>query len=501
METPTTPPEPSVVRVRSFARNATWLMVAEAVGKIASFAFVVVVARGLGASEYGAFTFAVAFVGPFFALSAWGLDVTLIREVARKPEVFGSMFSSGLALRAGFGLVMLTLALAISPLFVDSSEGMLALAIVGAALLLDELSSYLRATFRSFDRMELHAIVVLTNRVMSVLLALLAFRLGASLIGVMITYLLGSLGAFVLGFLALLRYLPSVTSWRPQRRQMLTMLRKGAPLGVASVINMITFRADTVILQAVEGTIAVANYGIAYRFFESFLFITYNLGDTAMPRVARAGPSKDASRVFVATVALLLTLYLPLAVTYLLSGEWIIVHLFSPRYKAAAGAMVWLGFAAALYGVAYAARISAIALGRRRDITAIAAAALVVNLALNAYAIPRHGIAGAAAVTFITEVVQAALLVMSFRRVAAPLVHLRMVAVPIIGAGAMALAGVSTGRPGPIALGVGAVVYGVVCLAAARVLAPEELRRIVKLLGRVTRRISSRRRALGPKAS
>lgn len=35
---------------RSFTRNALWLLVAESVGKVASFVFVVVVARGLGAA-------------------------------------------------------------------------------------------------------------------------------------------------------------------------------------------------------------------------------------------------------------------------------------------------------------------------------------------------------------------------------------------------------------------------------------------------------------------
>lgn len=477
-------PSPAPPR-RSFARNALWLLVAESVGKVASFVFVVVVARGLGAVEYGTFAFAIAFVAPFYALGAWGLDVNMIREVARDRERFGRLFASGLAMRATFGFVLLLLAVATSPLFVDGSEGVLALAIVGTALLFDELSSFLRATFRSFDRMEFHAVVILTNRIMSVLLALLAFRLGAGLIGVTVTYLLGSVGALGMGFAALHRYLPPVTSWRPQREAMSKLFRIGAPLGIASVINMITFRADTVILQSVKGAVAVANYGIAYRFFESFLFVAYNLGDTAMPRVARAGPSKDASRVFVATVALLLTFYLPLAVSYVVGGEWIVRTLFSSKYIAAADAMVWLGFAAGLYAVAFAARISAIALGRRKEMTAVAVIALVANLSMNAYAIPRHGIVGAAAVTFFTELLEATLLVVLFRRASAPFVGVRMLGVPVLGAAAMAGAAAWLGRPGPVGIFVGLAVYGVVALAAARVLAPGEFRRVARLLNRV----------------
>lgn len=480
METP--PPAPPR---RSFARNALWLLIAESVGKVASFVFVVVVARGLGAAEYGAFAFAMAFVAPFFSLSAWGLEVSTIRDVSRDPSRFGRLFGSGLTMRVLFGLVALGLSVAVSPLLVDSADGVLALAIVGAALLCDEVSSFLRALFRSFDRMEFHAVVVLANRVLTVVFALVAFQLGAGLIAVSVTYLLGSAAAMAFGFLALRRYLPAVPSWKPDAEEFKRLCKLGAPLALASVLNMLTFRVDTVLLQSMKGAVAVANYGIAYRFFESFLFVAYNLGDTAMPRIARAGPSPEGSRVFVATVALVLTFYLPLAVSYAVGGEWIVVKLFSAKYEAAADAMVWLGFGAALYAIAVAARICSIALGRRREMTVVAFIALVANVSMNAYAIPKHGIVGAAATTFFTMLIEAVILVGLVLRTTAALERVRIVAVPLVGAAAMAAAALALRRPGPVAIAVGLVVYGVVALAAARVLAPGEFGRVARLLNKV----------------
>jgi len=142
------PPAP-----KGFARNAAWLLIAEATGKVASFLFVVVVARELGARDYGAFAFAVAFVAPFYRLSAWGVDATVISEVARDHRKVREVFPAGLALRAGFGVVALIAALAIAPLFVDGRTAYEAFAILGAALLLDEMSQFLSALFRSFERM------------------------------------------------------------------------------------------------------------------------------------------------------------------------------------------------------------------------------------------------------------------------------------------------------------------------------------------------------------
>src|SRR5205807_2503516 len=159
---------------------------------------------------------------------------------------------AGLILRAGFGIVALIAALAIAPLFVEGRTAYEAFAVLGAALLLDEMSQFLSALFRSFERMEFHALVVFSNRVLSMVFALI----------------------------------------------------------------VLAFRVDTVILQGVKGTIAVAQYAVAYLFFDSLAFVGYNLGDTAMPRIARTGHGRDATRTFALGSAAILAFYLPLALAY-----------------------------------------------------------------------------------------------------------------------------------------------------------------------------------------
>jgi len=338
--------------------------------------------------------------------------------------------------------------------------------------------------FRAFDRMELHAVVVLGNRVLSVVLAFVAFALGAGLVALSAMYMLGSLGALTLAFVVLRRKLPPIDVGAPRRDVVRRLVRVGMPIGVASFLNMLTFRADVVILEAVKGTVAVANYGVAYRFFEPLLFVAYNLGDTAMPRLARRGRTDAAGRTFVLTTAAVLTFYLPLAVLFLFAGDWIVVRLFSDEYEAAVGALKWLGFAGALYGVAYVARVASIALGRRRGVTAVAVVALVSNLSINAWAIPRYGPAGAGAATFFTEVVEAVLLVALYVRAGAPLRAGRALLVPVLGAGAMAGAVAATGTSDVGAILVGVCTYPLATAAAARVLAPDLLDRVVRTVRR-----------------
>lgn len=476
---------------QGFARNAMFLLIAEATGKIASFLFVVVVARALGARDYGAFAFAVAFVAPFYRLSSWGVDSTVISEVARDHRRIVEVYPAGLVLRAGLGAVALLAALAIAPFFVEGPNAFLAFLILGVALLLDEVSQYLSAVFRAFERMEFHAIVVFTNRVLSVLLALAVFAMGGKLVAVCVTYLAGSLGALLFGFVLLRRFLPKGQPLTARRQVLWRMLRTGAPLGIAAAVNMLAFRVDTVILQAVKGTVAVAQYAVAYRFFDSLAFVGYNLGDTAMPRIARTGAGRDAARTFNLGAAAILTFYLPLAVGYLFAGHWIVDTLFSRTYDQAAAALAWLGAAGALYGVTYLARVGAIALGRRSAITWVAVAALAANLAMNAYAIPRWSGTGAAAATCFTEVVEAALMVIVFLRTnhdgrsGAPALAAPMFAAAM-SAGLLAVLHVR----GLAALALLAATYPLGLLVTARLLVPEEAAEAVRM---VRQRFSRRR--------
>jgi O-antigen/teichoic acid export membrane protein len=478
---------------RGFARNAAFLLVAEATGKVASLLFVIVVARVLGARDYGAFAFAVAFVAPFYRLSYWGVDSIVIADVARDRSKVAEIFPAGLVLRAGFGLVALLVAIALAPIFISGHTAVLAFVIVGSALLLDEMSQFLSALFRSFERMEFHALIVFSNRVLSVVLALVVLAWGGGLIAMCLTYFAGSLGAMAFGFFFVRRFLPAGTRLRPQAAVVRRMVRAGASLGVASAVNMLAFRADTVILQAVKGTIAVAQYAVAYRFFDSLAFVGYNLGDSSMPRIAREGKGRDAARTFVLGAAAIVAFYLPLALAYAAGGHWIVVTLFGKAYRPAAPALAWLGVAGGLYGITYLARTSSIALGARNEITWVAVVALAANLAMNAYAIPRYSGTGAGATTCLTEVVESALLLSVFLRLNRAGASIRPLLVPTAAAavtgGVVILGHLHDG----LAIAVIPVLYAASLGLAARLLIPDDAARLwARARKRFTRAAASR---------
>ena len=476
--------QPASSGTRAFAANAFWMLLSDLVSKVASVILVIIIARGLGVEEYGYFNFAVSFVPIFLFLGTLGVDVEVFRAIARERERLSRVFTSGLVLRMGFGLLALLLSAVIGAVMLGGGRALVALLVISFALFLDEISRYVGTVFKAFERMRFHAVVVLVNRVLSTALAGAALAAGGGLELITGAYLLGSIGALVFATIALRKFFPPVRLRDAERDEMKGILKRGMHIGVASTVNMLTFRLDAVLLQIIRGPIAVAMYGIAYRFFESFLFVCWSLSNVVLPRIARSDGGRSATQPFQMALALVLAVYVPIAVGALFAAEWVVTAVFGDEYEAAAEAVVWLTGALVLYGVAYLARTATIALGKRTGIAQIAVATLVVNVGLNLWLIPSYGFKGAAAATFVTEVVDASLLMFTFVRSAGGFKVEGFVFAPLVAGGLMALALWLTDVEDGMVLVVGTAAYVAALAAASLAFAPTALRNGLRSLRR-----------------
>lgn len=478
------PSEEAPHYARRFAKNFAWMASSQVGGKIAGFVFVIIIARGLGAQQYGYFNFATSFVPLFLMFGTWGLEAAVISEIAKGQRRLSALFMSGLLLRISLGLLALGVAFTIAPALIDGGEAFISLMLVGFALFLDEVSGFIGTVFKAFERMRYYAQAIFINRILSTLLALGALMLGGNLTLVSLMYLLGSLSAVVFAWAALRKHFPPVYLADASVGTARELLGAGLPLGVAAVLSMAVFRIDAVMLQGFEGPIAVGMYGIAYRFLDSFLFVSWSLASVALPRIARSGATALSARTYQMTVALVLSFYLPIAVGSFFVSEWVVETVFSARYLPAAAAVPWLTTAGVFYGISYVSRLASIGVGRRWALAWVGGLALVLNVALNLYAIPRYGFEGAAAVTCITTIVEAMCIFGLFWTASGRFRLTVEVAVPFVAAlvmgGVLALADLDGG----IEVLLGAVVYVAALAVTGRLLAPAAATKVRGMLRR-----------------
>jgi len=246
--------ESGVDSARRFASNIFWMLLSQAGGKIAGFAFIIIVAHGLGTTDYGYFSFAIAFV-PLFLLP-WGIDIVVVSEIAKDHRRLSEVFSSGFLLRFGLQVIGLLVCFSLMPFLVSGAAARATVVIVGCSLFLDEISGFLGNVFQAFEQMRLQSLITVTNRILSTLLAIVAIELGGNLIAIAFVYFLGSVGALVVAWAALRRRFPPIRLGDRNMTFIRYLLRSGVALGVAYMLNMALFRIDVVLLQAIRGAAA-----------------------------------------------------------------------------------------------------------------------------------------------------------------------------------------------------------------------------------------------------
>jgi O-antigen/teichoic acid export membrane protein len=461
------------------ARNALWLTAGEVASKLASFVFVVIVARALGVEQYGWFTFATALVPLVLIVGSLGLHQAVVTAVVRDPDRTSEAFASGFAVRLATGVLGVGVSAALAPLFLDDALAVATVAVVGVALMFDSMTSYVSAIFEARASTRTYAVALMINRFVSTGLALGVYLAGGGLAGVLVTYVLGSSAGAAYALRGMRRTFPFVRLRDARPATARALLRRGAPIGVAALLNMALLRFDTLMIATMLGAVAVGHYGAAFRFYESFLFLAFALGDATFPQYARHGRTAASARLLEQATVLATTAYVPLFVLSLFAGEWAVTTLFGDRYADAAPAVPWLTLAAALFAVTYQVRAAVVATGSSTPIAVVAAAALVLNIGLNLLLIPRHGITGAAVATAVAAAVEAGLTVVALRVRGIRARLVRVLRAPVAaGAGTAGLLRLA-GLDGGAALLWGAAAYAVLAVAATLLL-PAEHRRWVR---------------------
>ncbi|HYU57267.1 MAG TPA: flippase [Actinomycetota bacterium] len=473
---------------RRILRNTAYRAVADVGSKLVSIVLYVVMARRLGQSQFGVFTFGLAFVTLVSALGELGQDQILVREVARDRRKLSSYFGNTLALRVAVTLPVLIVVLAIGAAIGFDGRKLLVVAFLGAGVIVELGISTVIGSFQAFERLEFAPLVLITQRVLTTAVAVIAIAFGADVVAVALIYLGSALLAFFVG-LALLRSKVVRPKADIDVRRWWPLMRAALPLGIAGISATILFRIDTVMLQAYKPDAVVGAYGAAYRLFETTLFLSWSVGAAIYPVMSRLTRTTDppVALVFERGLKLAIALTLPLAVGAAVLANGVLATLYGNEFLDAAPALRLLAPAIATFPFAFIAGQLLVSQDRQAAMTITYLVVTVENIALNLYLIPRFSLDGAAFGTSLSEVlVVTGLLAFCFARIGR-IAWGRAFAGPVV---ASALAGAAMfllrDRFLPAAAA-GALVYGAALLAVERLAFPGEFTALLGLVRREER--------------
>jgi O-antigen/teichoic acid export membrane protein len=391
-------------------KNALYATMANALQSMAGILVVVLLARPLGAEEFGRLLLAISFSAVFAIVIEFGFRWYATKEVSQQPgiaaRIAGDIFNAQLLL----ALAATVLAVLAARILDYPPRTMAVIAVIWISAILVSFTHVTRSLFRGLDLFPCDMAVSLVLFAAMVLALLPPLFFHPTTLAFAVAILAARGAASAAGFILFRKKVGRIKlSIRPLRAGRL--LAATLAYGTQIMIFRLLLEWNTIVLHQFSGNIGVGIYQAAFRFMLATMVISDVLLQAFFPLIARLA-TNDSPR-FVKTCATLNRYLLAagayLAMAFFVFAAELIRLAFGAAYAGSVPALKILALAVLVNFLSAAPSVALIALGRQ----ATRARASILVLACNAAAafilIPGHGAVGAALATLAAFVMHAAL--------------------------------------------------------------------------------------------
>jgi len=393
------------ISAQRIAINGASIVGSNVLRRALAFVATVSIARYLSVETFGRYVLVLATIELFRQVADFGIDYIAVRRLARDPGA--AVLRPALRLKLAMSLVAVAcaeafaLALGYGPQFMDY------LALASLGLLFSATASTLATSFQATLSMRRLVPVNATANLLMLALVWAGIFLHVSVAGFLMAAALAEAYGLALTFLLLRRaghWAQRVAPvWAPARG----LLAEATPLGLASVLVMVYFRLDTIVLSKVAGETEVGRYGAIFRVTEGSLALAAGLAATFLPLLSSYLANPDsrprALELYERGFNVLLASSVLLASTIMLLAGPIMRLLYGAPYADAAPGLAVLTWSTVFMSLNILQGSTFVALGRQRTLLGITVVNLLINVALVLTLIPRFGLLGACAATVVTE--------------------------------------------------------------------------------------------------
>jgi O-antigen/teichoic acid export membrane protein len=472
--------------IRRIVQNSLAMISGQFVVKGLGLVWLVVIARHLGETDFGYLNFALSLASIVALIVDFGFTPVLIRAVARDSALAERYVANVLSLRLLLSLLSIPLTLVIS-LFTGAERATLAPVLIAAVTsLFAALLTTPNGIFIARERMTYPAFILAGSKIVAFAVGLFLVHRGLGIVWIAGVFAFETGLGLVVALVMMNRVLGTRISLAIERPFCRRLFRDALPFALTFALGLISFKIDVVMLSAMKGSQFVGWYSAAYRILEGLVYISIAFVSTVFPTLSRLKVADEHTlRTTVQRATeFVIAFALPIALAIVFLASDIIALLYGEPYAPSTAALRWIG--AALLFVFVNGFLGSVleAIDRQHLHFRGRLVAVLVNVALNIFLIPRLAHVGAAIATLVTEATLSVCLgVLVARHVRPRLLAARLGKIGAAAVLLVATLGLLRGQSFWLALLGGAAVYlGV--LAAMRVLTPEETANIRKAFRR-----------------
>jgi O-antigen/teichoic acid export membrane protein len=366
--------------------------------------FTILLARNLGAGEFGVLSFAINFTGIFAVGADVGLNLLIIREIARDRSLAGKFLGSVVLLKALMLVVISGLMVGVMIFLGYPQQTTEVVYIFVIYTVFQTFITLFYSMFQAFESMEYQAVAVIANGTLMFVGIVAGLSQHFDVVGFAFIYLAANVIVFVisLAFCASKCAVPRLNIDLALSR---SLLKEALPFGLSAAFILLYMYIDSVMLFILKGNIATGLYSAVYRVAFAVGFLPNAYFSAVYPFMARLHLSSRNALAFAYgySFKLMLSIIFPIAVFTTLLSERIVLFLYGTGYAASVEVLQIVIWALVFSYLNYGNTTSLNAMNKQRVCTIAIFLSMVLNVCLNLLLIPRFSYIGASIVTVLTE--------------------------------------------------------------------------------------------------
>lgn len=390
--------------VRTLAKNTTVLLVANLISSLLGFFTTLYIARYLGVEGFGILSLALSLTGIFAVFTDLGLSTLTTREVSRNRSLAEKYIGNTVLIK--ILLAILTFAMIVAVVYIIGYPETVKLVVylVALSVIILAFTGIFNSIFQAFEKMEYMSLNIVVNAFLMLAGVLLVIYYGLGVIAMASVYLISSVLVLILTFAVYTWkfYLPRIhldlKFWKPT-------IKEASFFGISSILVVIYFYIDSVMLSIMVNNAAVGIYNAAYKLILVLMFIPSILVISLFPVMSKHFESSkemlwmeyEKSFKYLFVVAVFIFIY------GLVFADKIIYIIYGSGYSTSVGALQALIFVIPIIFITYLFGNILGAINKQRILTIVAFANAVLNVALNIVLIPKFSYIGASIATVATE--------------------------------------------------------------------------------------------------
>lgn len=392
--------------VQRVAKNTFALFIAQIVSSILSILLGIFIARNLGDTAFGKYSFAYTFVIFYSIFLDLGYNTLLIREVSRDKSIANKYVSNLLSFRAVSALIVFVFVVVTINLMGYPSDTKNVVYLFALYIFLESFSNIYKTIFRAFERMEYEAAITILSNILRVSLALIVILVGYGLVAIGLVFIFSNIFDLLISTIVCeRRFVKSRTEFDFSFFK--STIKLALPLVMISIFATVFVRADTILLSILKGDAVVGWYNAAYNLVLGLRVIPQLFVSALFPMLSYYYVTSRTSLkvVYEKYFRYLFMLGLPTAMGATLLSDKIILFFYGSEFTNSIIALQILSWDILLIFLYTILGGFLISIDRQNEMAIAAAVTAVVNVIINIVLIPYYSYVGAAVATVSSEAI------------------------------------------------------------------------------------------------